>query len=175
MGVITTWLLINISQDKLNSCFQARVTILINFYKSTCINQIFLYGRCLTTDNYNWIDNITIVYSSSILSLEGHITFLPPLFTHWSCIQKWNLMGGFLGCEVNTRFWFWLIVFRFMEGALAKYRHLVSLLLGGESGLQLVLAGLLPPAACVGEDRKEGGDTAESRVDILGILDILDK
>ena len=63
----------------------------------------------------------------------------------------------------------------FMEGALAKYRHLVSLLFGGESGLHLVLAGLLPPAARVGEDRKEGGDTAESRVDILGILDILDK
>ena len=170
MGVITTWLLINISQDKLNSCFQARVTILINFYKSTCINQIFLYGRCLTTDNYNWIDNITIVYSSSILSLEGHITFLPSLFTHWSCIQKWNLMGGFLDCEVSTRFWFRLIVSMFMEGALAKYRHLVSLLFGGESGLHLVLAWLLPPAACVGEDRKEGGDTAESRVDILGIL-----
>ena len=64
-----------------------------------------------------------------------------------------------------------------MEAALAKYRHLVSvsLLLGGESGLHLVLAGLLPPAARVGEDHKEGGDAAESRVDILGILDILDK
>ena len=64
-----------------------------------------------------------------------------------------------------------------MEVALAKYRHLVSVsaLLGGESGLQLILAGLLPPAARGGEDRKEGGDAAEFRVDILGILDILDK
>ena len=72
------------------------------------------------------LSTTTSVHSSCILSLEGHITFLPSLFIHWSCIQKWNLMGGFLGCEVTTRFRFWLIVSRFMEAALAEYCHLVS-------------------------------------------------
>ena len=117
------------------------------------------------------LSTTTSVHSSCILSLEGHITFLPSLFIHWSCIQKWNFMVGFLGCEVTTRFWFWLIVSRFMEAVFAEYCHLVSLLHGGGSGLHLVLAGLLRPAARVGEDRKEGGDAAEERVDILDILD----